>query len=330
MMKRLMLAVGLVLLLVAGAASASVIGVDLSLVPPSDQANRLELTLTASALFITRHDTDYANLAGNVLASLSVNFDPTPLDAEVIGLEFTGGGITLSDLSFTLDYGFLGTLQANGTGIGGTLDTPTPPGVVTGGAFAGSDHVVILNQGTIVSGGTGIIGGMADSLAVDLGTGPIIATTNQWGSLVVSAPTPVGGQAICGVTLSMPLQYDEEIYNQEGVVVSATLSGMIEAHGQFSVSTMPGDADIDGDVDLDDFVLLKQSFGTMDGATWQMGDFTGEGAVDLDDFVLLKQNFGAAAIPEPTTVCLLALGGLAALPRRHWQLRGTDTSGDTC
>ncbi|MFW6154465.1 MAG: hypothetical protein ACOC95_04530 [Planctomycetota bacterium] len=55
----------------------------------------------------------------------------------------------------------------------------------------------------------------------------------------------------------------------------------------------PGDADGDGDVDLDDFVLLKTNFGTSEGATCGMGDFDGDGDVDLDDFVLLKTNFGA-------------------------------------
>ena len=54
----------------------------------------------------------------------------------------------------------------------------------------------------------------------------------------------------------------------------------------------PGDADGDGDVDLDDFVVLKQNFGTPAGATAATGDFDGDGDVDLDDFVILKTNFG--------------------------------------
>ncbi|NLF32684.1 MAG: hypothetical protein GX591_17550, partial [Planctomycetes bacterium] len=58
------------------------------------------------------------------------------------------------------------------------------------------------------------------------------------------------------------------------------------------VPAVPGDADADGDVDLDDFVLLKQNFGTPSGATAAQGDFDGDGDVDLDDFVILKQNFG--------------------------------------
>ncbi|NLF30653.1 MAG: hypothetical protein GX591_07175 [Planctomycetes bacterium] len=54
----------------------------------------------------------------------------------------------------------------------------------------------------------------------------------------------------------------------------------------------PGDADGDGDVDLDDFVVLKNNFGTATGATCAEGDFDADGDVDLDDFVLLKNNFG--------------------------------------
>jgi len=69
------------------------------------------------------------------------------------------------------------------------------------------------------------------------------------------------------------------------------------------------DADLDGDVDLDDFVILKQSFGI--GAAWGEGDFDDDGDVDLDDFVLLKQHFGTTAVGEPATLLMLALGGVA-------------------
>ena len=57
----------------------------------------------------------------------------------------------------------------------------------------------------------------------------------------------------------------------------------------------PGDADGDGDVDLDDFVILKNNFGQtgLDTQTsCSLGDFDLDGDIDLDDFVLLKNNFG--------------------------------------
>ncbi|NLF31079.1 MAG: hypothetical protein GX591_09360 [Planctomycetes bacterium] len=63
----------------------------------------------------------------------------------------------------------------------------------------------------------------------------------------------------------------------------------------FSQPPLAGDADGDGDVDLDDFVAIKNHFGTAGNATWADGDFDGDGDVDLDDFVILKNNFGASA-----------------------------------
>ncbi|NLF32925.1 MAG: hypothetical protein GX591_18820 [Planctomycetes bacterium] len=59
---------------------------------------------------------------------------------------------------------------------------------------------------------------------------------------------------------------------------------------EYVVAT-PGDADGDGDVDLDDFVILKQTFGA-DPLTDDRADFDSDGDVDLDDFVILKSNFG--------------------------------------
>ncbi|NLF30701.1 MAG: hypothetical protein GX591_07415 [Planctomycetes bacterium] len=51
---------------------------------------------------------------------------------------------------------------------------------------------------------------------------------------------------------------------------------------------LQADLDGDGDVDLDDFVILKNAFGTGDA-----GDCDDDGDTDLDDFVILKNEFGS-------------------------------------
>jgi hypothetical protein len=81
-------------------------------------------------------------------------------------------------------------------------------------------------------------------------------------------------------------------------------------------SVVPGDADHDGDVDLDDFVILKQTYGTPSPLADARADFDGDDDVDLDDFVILKQNFAAAAVPEPATLSLLAACGMLLVRRR--------------
>jgi hypothetical protein len=88
-----------------------------------------------------------------------------------------------------------------------------------------------------------------------------------------------------------------------------------------------GDANLNGEVELQDFSALKANFGT--GTTWFEGDFNLDGAIDLQDFSALKANFGASVspavgaaalpTPEPATLALVALGGAAVLLRRRGQ-----------
>ncbi|NLF30462.1 MAG: hypothetical protein GX591_06200, partial [Planctomycetes bacterium] len=66
--------------------------------------------------------------------------------------------------------------------------------------------------------------------------------------------------------------------------------------GTLAAIYLAGDVDDDGDIDLDDFTVLKQNFGRTSGATRDEGDLNGDGAVDLDDFVILKNNFGHAPL----------------------------------
>jgi hypothetical protein len=56
------------------------------------------------------------------------------------------------------------------------------------------------------------------------------------------------------------------------------------------VVAVPGDANLDGTVDLQDFGLLKDNFNKT-GMTWADGEFTGDGLIDLQYFGVLKDNF---------------------------------------
>ncbi len=89
--------------------------------------------------------------------------------------------------------------------------------------------------------------------------------------------------------------------------------------------TVAGDADVDGDVDLRDFLALRRNFGTT-GTTWAMGDFDADGDVDAFDYVALKRHCGLGRgdwsagekpVPEPAAGLLLLLGAAAGLRRRR-------------
>jgi len=98
------------------------------------------------------------------------------------------------------------------------------------------------------------------------------------------------------------------------------------------VGGVQGDTDGDGDVDEDDYDNLLAQFGGPGGV--ESADLDGNGTVDMADFRVLREFYGAGVptapegdffspttTPEPATVGLLALGGLAVLKRRRRKRR---------
>ena len=94
---------------------------------------------------------------------------------------------------------------------------------------------------------------------------------------------------------------------------------------------VPGDADVDGDVDMDDLTLIAASWKAK--GFWGNGDFNGDGRVNVVDLGLTATNwqYGVAAsstmsfeqawalvvpVPEPAAALLLAIGAMPLLGRR--------------
>ncbi|MCY2926252.1 MAG: dockerin type I domain-containing protein [Planctomycetota bacterium] len=97
------------------------------------------------------------------------------------------------------------------------------------------------------------------------------------------------------------------------------LSATVVAHA--------GDVNGDGQVSLLDYNVIKANFGNAyeSGNHWGDGDVNGDHQVGLLDFNIVKAHFGhttgdgaaVTAVPEPATISLLALAGLAALRRKQ-------------
>ncbi len=84
---------------------------------------------------------------------------------------------------------------------------------------------------------------------------------------------------------------------------SDTISELLE-----TVSILPGDLDLNGEVAFADFLILSANFGQeVDGYT--NGDIDLNGSVEFADFLALSGNFGsssaAASVPEPTALASL-------------------------
>ena len=211
-------------------AVTEIVPVDLLLVPPSGDTNRAVITIDAEF----DSDSDTSDLSGNILATLTIDFDTDTLHPTATALEFTGGDIQFSDVSLHLEMWLwtilLGTIDADGTNISGTLDTPFPPGPVFGNMFNTVDHEVILNDGTVTATGTGAFADINET--IDLGFDPISGTTDADGTLTVTLRSVTGSVATYDVTMRLPFEVSQTDTNIMDVTISA--QGMLGAVGAFS------------------------------------------------------------------------------------------------
>ncbi|MEM7682850.1 MAG: dockerin type I domain-containing protein [Planctomycetota bacterium] len=202
------------------------------------------------------------------------------------GGEFTSGtGLTTVGATGTLSlesdttFSGLGSIDFNGgtlaldlfgTGVGSGLAAPSL-------GFAGTADLTTGVLDLSVAG----IGNLS------LGDNTVILSAN---SVVGLFDTVLGADLGNGLSIAL-------LTNPSAVIATV-------------VMTLPGDANNDGVVDLLDFDILAQNFGSTSATSPADADFNGDGAVNLLDFDILAQNFGASSpsqIPEPISLALLVL-----------------------
>lgn len=158
------------------------------------------------------------------------------------------------------------------------------------------------------------------------GTGKIDLTNNE--AIFATTLTAVRAAVVGGNILTT---------TAGGVVGSLDLGG-----GNVEVRyTLSGDTNLDAKVDVADLGNLATNYGATSGKVWEQGDFDYNDTVDVADLGSLATNYGldlgggassdgatlvaqslatvsaGAAVPEPTSLGLLALGATALLGRRR-------------
>jgi hypothetical protein len=161
--------------------------------------------------------------------------------------------------------------------------------------------------------------------------------------------SPGNVSGLAELNLGNSVMFDEGTALRIGKVFNpAGLHDLVFEYAAAGTTSAPGDANGDTKVDLTDFGILKENFGT--GSSADQGDFNGDAKIDLTDFGILKENFGktvvpgepdvfagvvvytsltaaATPVPEPSTLCLsaIALVGLAVLKRNRKARLGSFT-----
>ena len=103
-----------------------------------------------------------------------------------------------------------------------------------------------------------------------------------------------------------------------------------------TASALPGDIDLDRDVDRADVALFSQHFGRTSLATWSTGDFDGDRATTLADLAILQAQLGAApapslaAIPEPNSIILMLAGLTVAAAKKRFHAARINQSFTIC
>jgi hypothetical protein len=236
-----------------------------------------------------------------------------------------------SNATFIDDVDNGGSIQV--TAAGSLQSTAVFFGALSGNGVAGGGHVFIegdarpgFSPGVMAFGGDVSFGSLAE-LAVEIGDSVPGA---EFDRVTVAQNASIAGTlsvtTINGFAPSLPGQSCE-------IFIAGSLTGTFDSvigvpsrslYGLFwtvdytptsvilSTSALPGDIDLDGDVDRSDAAIFSQFFGRESGSVWTTGDFDGDTTTTLADLVLLQSNLGqtslspaAAAVPEPSTLLLM-------------------------
>ncbi len=280
--------------------------------------------------------TNHVDILNNSAAGLKVE-----TGAHAVGNIDGSGGTVISPAVASVPARLPATHIRQATldiGAGSTVTIRNGPAAVTPAARAtrAANTVSVVN--TLANAGT-----------LDLTDHDLIIKTGMLADAVTqilagrsATPTGITSSAVTAKSSTMALGY--MLNGTAGSPIKTAFDGQTLTGGEvIAAYVVQGDANLDGNVDGADFNLWFGHIGAMPTKEWALGDFNGDGNVDGGDYniwfshigvpaigdsampasdVSAIQNYadgvlaGTIAVPEPTTLGLLAIGATAMLCRR--------------
>ena len=316
----------------------------LSVLSPSALPNTSNVSIASGATLSLSGNGTVATLSGNGSATLSGCSLTLAGDGDsTVGGVISGNGGLVKNGIGTLRLSNTSTYSGATSVNVGTLALD---GAVAGNVTVGSNAKIIGNGSVgsllTVNGSISTLGGAAGQFRAGSATFGGGSTFDvQMNGLATDKLTLTDVLTLSGTSnLALTFLGDSALGGDYSVITYAShagsggfavtsnfapyITGVTVGANAVTVNVKPfigGDADLSGSVNVLDLAKLASNYGS--SGTWSDADFDGNGIVNVLDLAALAGNYGtsvaaagAAAVPEPATLALLAIGACRLLRRR--------------